>query len=193
MNIEVGKLLGTNARDNLRGLPPCSSAPWQWLKKLPGTSQQVSPAHYHTDRATAAPRWASMGFGSVTLAPWISYFGLIVKSPPWLQLGVLRLVHVYVIYTACYQCGSPALTSLQVLMASFSLARGGWWSRPRPLTDCSMIHLDGDWLHIQFVSTPDQQLIIWNAWDVCAWEAWSAGACAGVAGKVINKGLSLAV
>lgn len=76
MNIEVGKLLGTNARDNLRGLPPCSSAPWQWLKKLPGTSQQVSPAHYHTDRATAAPRWASMGFGSVTLAPWISYFGL---------------------------------------------------------------------------------------------------------------------
>lgn len=62
VNIEVGKQLRTNAQGTLGVLPPCSSAPWQWLKKLPGTSQQVFPAHYHTDRATAAPRWARMGF-----------------------------------------------------------------------------------------------------------------------------------
>lgn len=62
VNIEVGKLLG---------------APWGFAALLKRTlavvteasTPQVFPPHYHTDRATAAPRWPRMGFGSVTLAP----------------------------------------------------------------------------------------------------------------------------
>lgn len=181
----------------------------QGLKRIPGTS---ATNHHVLPEPYSLCYWGPGSWNgpvrSLNLRPWrsrhqkcvifVSLFEKLSKAPSGLWLGLLTSAHVYVTYTACYQCNSvgvtlahTTLTSAQVLMASS--CSGRWWSQPSPLTPCNMIHLDGDWLHIQFVSTPDQRLIIWNAWDVCAWEAWSAGACAGVAGKVINKGLSLAV